>query len=120
MSLRVRLKLYAALSDQLSDGRARACTALEPVGQALGLEFNARRLLPRIVDTDLFEPASIAGVPTVGDDDAVKGAFLATVTSKSNNCSHDLSLLLSWGAYNQPIPALPAKRATCFIIFFVC
>ena len=120
MSLRVRLELYAALSDQLSDGRARACPAFEPVRQALRLELDARRLLPRIVNTYLFEPASIAGFATVGDDDAVKRTFLATVTSESNDCGHNLSLLLSWGAYNQPIPALPAKRATCFIIFFVC
>src|SRR5262245_31697719 len=121
VSLRIRRDLHATLLDQLGYCRAWPCATLEPCGQAFGLEFDARGLLRRIIYAHLLQPTPITGISPVGDDDAVKGIFLATVTSEANDCSHD-SFYSSPGV-NQPIPGgmpLPAKRATCFIIFLVC
>jgi hypothetical protein len=89
VALRVRCELHAALLDQLGYGGAGPCAALDPLRQALGLELDAGRLLPRIIDAYLLEPTPIPGIPPVSDDDAVERAFLATVSSESNYCSHD-------------------------------
>jgi len=89
VSLRIRRYLHATLLDQLGYGCARASAALEPFDQALRLEFDTRRLLRRIVDAHLLQPTPVTGISPVGDDDAVEGIFLATVTSEANDCSHD-------------------------------
>src|SRR5262249_55960356 len=103
--------------------RAGPCTASDPFSQTLGLEFDPRRLLPRIIHAHLLQPTPISGISPVSDDDAIERAFLATVTGETNYCGHDVFLLLCWDYAIQPIPGgmpFPAKRATCFIIFFVC
>jgi hypothetical protein len=80
ISLRIRLELHAAPLDQLGHSCARLRAALDPRRQTFCLEFDSRGLLPRIINSELFEATPIPGVASISDNDAIEGAFLAPVT----------------------------------------
>ena len=78
----------ADLLEEATDGVGRLCASLEPLEHLFLVELDVRGLLVRVVETDLFDKAIVAGLAGVDDHGAVDGVVTLAETSETDNGCH--------------------------------
>ena len=87
----------AGLAEEGCDCVGRLCTGLEPLQDLFLVERDDRLLVVRIVETDLFDEAVVAGLAVVDNDGAVNGIVSFAEAGETNHCCHENTSCLIFG-----------------------
>lgn len=84
----------AGFAQQVANGIGRLRAVLQPFESLFLVDLNLRWRSDRVIDTDLFDEASVARRAGIGNDNAVKRSFVSTHTFQTNtNCHVNFHLL---------------------------
>jgi hypothetical protein len=80
-------------SNQFADGLTGYRADREPVLEPRSIQLDLRGAAQWIVDTDLFDEATVAWAATVGDNDSVEGKFFTASACETKSYGHSMG---SW------------------------